>query len=66
MTVQIKEGHIVVILPINADLPLSSTGKSKMLASSGGAITAVDEKGNPVMFNGKPVKVNVSAYIPAK
>lgn len=49
-----------------ATLPASSTGKTALIASTGGfrEIDVLDDKGVPVLFDGKPLKLNLSAYVP--
>lgn len=57
MKAEIKNGMLVIEIPINPEPRLSSTGKSLLVATE----TAV----TGAIVKGKPVKVTLSAYIPA-
>lgn len=49
--------YLTVRLPIQRDLPLSSTGKSRTVASTGGFARPA------LTINGKAIRVNVNAII---
>ena len=57
MKVEIKDGNIIITLPLNSTPAPSASGKTLVVASSHGnqATTAV--------VQGKPVVVGVNAYI---
>ena len=57
MQVEIVNGYLVVKIPVNSPLVPSSTGKTDLVASSGGCM-----KTNAVV-NGKQVTVNLSAFV---
>jgi hypothetical protein len=50
---------LVVTLPINPDAPLSSTGKTRIVASTHG------NQPTPVTINGQVVKVGLTAFYKA-
>jgi hypothetical protein len=54
---EIKDGVLIIAIPIQAQPSTSSTGKSLIVATTGG-FTATT-----VQVNGKPVKINVTAII---
>lgn len=56
MKVEIKDGQLVITLPMENPTP-SSTGKSLIVASSHGAVKTDSQ------VNGKSVKINVTAFI---
>lgn len=53
----IKDGKIVIELPINDSLPLSGSGKTRVLAGTSGFETVAE-------FRGKEVKVSVNVIVP--
>lgn len=55
-TVEIKNGKLIVTLPICTPTP-SATGKTLVIASTRGNMQT------SAMVNGKPVTVGVNAYI---
>jgi|WetSurMetagenome_2_1015567.scaffolds.fasta_scaffold896834_1 hypothetical protein len=58
LQVQIKDGHLVITIPMNPPAR-SSTGKTLVVASTHG------NKTTDVMVDGKPVIIGVNAYIKA-
>jgi hypothetical protein len=56
MSAVIKDNHILITLPLQAPRP-SSTGKTLVVASTGGSVTS------SAVVNGKPVTIGVNAYI---
>lgn len=56
MKTEIKDGNMIITIPMEKPTP-SSTGKSLIVASSHGAVKT------DAIVNGKPVKVNISAFI---
>lgn len=56
--VSIKDGKIIIELPIVANVPVTSTGKSRKLAGTVGFESAGIE------FRGCEVKINVNAIVP--
>ena len=58
MTAEIKDGMLIITLPMQAPTP-SSTGKTLVVASTHGNQKAGLE------VNGKPVKIGVNAFIEA-
>lgn len=57
VTAEIKDGKLIITLPVNQQPVTSSTGKSKIVASTGGFASTT------VVVNGQQVKVNVTAII---
>jgi hypothetical protein len=58
MKVTIEKNELVIRIGLNEAAPLSSTGKTRVIASTGGFTTT------DVAFKGQPVKVNLTATIP--
>lgn len=58
MKVEIKDGNLIITIPMQTPTP-SSTGKTLVVASSRGNVKT------DVMVNGKPVTIGLKAYIPA-
>lgn len=58
MKIEIKDGQLIITLPMNAIPVPSASGKTLVVASTHGnqATTAI--------VNGKPAVVGVNAYIP--
>jgi len=56
MIASIKDKTLVLVLPLMPLLP-SKSGRSRILASTGGG------KASEVVIDGKPVIVNVTAYV---
>ena len=56
-TVVIKDGAIVITLPVNDPPEASASGKSLVVASTHGNMVT------DAIINGKPVIVGVNAYI---
>lgn len=56
---ELKSGNLVLTIPANdaKELPLSSTGKTLIVASTHGNIPT------PVVVNGQPLIVSINAYI---
>ena len=50
---------LVVTLPINPDAPLSSTGKTRIVASTHG------NQATPITINGQTVKIGLTAFYKA-
>lgn len=57
MTAKIEGTNLVITIPMNATPVTSSTGKSKIVASTGGFMATT------VSVQGQPVKVNLTAII---
>jgi len=57
MKAEIKDGNLVLTLPINPTPAPSASGKTLVVASSHGNLTT------SVLIDGKPVVVGVNAYI---
>lgn len=54
------KGNLVITIPANTtNPPSSSTGKTRIVASTGGGTST------PLMVNGKPVTINLTAWIKA-
>jgi hypothetical protein len=60
MQVEIKNGNLIITLPLNSSPSLSSTGKTLICAGTGGFVRSTAQ------INGKPVSVSVNAVIPNK
>ena len=56
MQVQIKDGHLVISIPLQTPTP-SASGKTKVVATSRG------NKATTATIEGKPVIVGLNAYI---
>lgn len=56
---ELRNGNLILSIPVNdaKDLPLSTTGKTLIVASTHGNIPT------PVMVNGQPLVVSINAYI---
>lgn len=56
---ELKNGNLILSIPVNdaKDLPLSTTGKTLIVASTHGNIPT------PVTVNGQPLVVSINAYI---
>jgi hypothetical protein len=50
---------LVVTIPVNADAPLSSTGKTRLVATTHG------NQPTPITINGQVVKVGLTAFYKA-
>ena len=59
MTVSQDKNNLVITIPMAAKPSISSTGKTKVVASSGGF------QPTTVTVDGKQVKINLTATIPA-
>jgi len=59
MTAEIKDGMLIITLPMQTPSP-SSTGKTLVVASTHG-----NQKMPGLEVNGKPVKIGVNAFIEA-
>lgn len=57
VTIDEKRGVMVVEMPINKNTPPSASGKSRVLATTGGG------KSSDAQWQGKPVTINLTAYI---
>lgn len=64
MQVQIKDGHLVIAVPLQTP-SASATGKTLVIASSRGNKTTDVELADP-RYKGKKITVGVNAYISAK
>jgi hypothetical protein len=60
MQVEIKDGNLVISIPVNNPMPLSKTGKSKLVASTGGNLVTA------IQIDGKPVKIGLNAFVDAQ
>ena len=56
MKAEIKDGQLIITIPINDPRP-SASGKTLVVATSGG------NQATAAVVNGKPVIVGVNAYI---
>ncbi len=59
MTAEIKNGNLIVTIPLNATPTPSATGKTLVVASSHG------NQATNAQVNGKPVVVGLNAYVKA-
>ena len=59
MDVKIEESTLVIKIDVNDPLPLSKSGKSKILASTAG------NKKAGIEVDGKELIIGLNAYIPA-
>ena len=57
MKTEIKDGNLTIIIPMNPTPVRSASGKTLVVASSYGAVPTAEQ------IDGKPVKVNVTAWI---
>ncbi len=57
MKAEIKDGNLVITMPINPNPSPSASGKTLVVASSSG------NKQTDVIVNGKNVTIGVNAYI---
>jgi hypothetical protein len=57
MEIKIEGDKIHIILPINAALPPSKSGKSRIVATSNGIVATA------AIYSGKPVKCGVNCFI---
>lgn len=57
MKASINKGILTIEIPVNATPTLSSSGKTLIVASSGGNIATT------ATVNGKPVTIGLNAYI---
>lgn len=57
MQTEIKDGYLAIMLPMEKDLPLSRSGKTRIVASTRGNVKT------SATFNGQPVTVTLTAYI---
>lgn len=57
MHAEIKNGNLIVTLPVNPNPAPSASGKTLVVASSSG------NKTTSVIVNGKPVTIGINAYI---
>ena len=57
MNAVIKDGNLIITLPVNPNPSPSASGKTLVVASSSG------NKATAVIVNGKPVTIGVNAYI---
>jgi hypothetical protein len=56
MTAVIEKGELVIRVPLHDPRP-STSGKTLLVASSGGTVTT------SAMVQGKPIKIGVNAFI---
>jgi hypothetical protein len=60
VTVEMKNGNLVITVPVNEkNLPLSKSGKSLLVASTNGNLVT------DVKVKGKSLTIGLNAYIPA-
>ena len=59
MTVKIENGNLVITIPANTNPPISKTGKSRIVATTGGFMAST------AVVAGKPVKIGLNAIIAA-
>lgn len=57
MLAEIKDGNLIITLPVNPNPAPSASGKTLVVATSSG------NKATSVIVNGKPVTIGVNAYI---
>lgn len=60
MTTTIEDGHLVIKVPLHNNPPVSSTGKSKLVASTNGFFKT------GLTHLGQPVSVSLNVIIPNK
>jgi hypothetical protein len=60
MNTEIKNNNVIITLPLNPAPSLSSTGKTFIIAGTGGFVRTT------AIVNGKPVSISVNVTIPAK
>lgn len=59
MKVEIKDGHLIISIPVNDPPVASKSGKSLLIASTNGTTTT------NILVKGKPLKVGLNAYTEA-
>lgn len=59
MQVQIKDGNLIIAIPLQTPTPSKSSGKTLVVASTHG------NKATTATVNGKVVTIGLNAYIPA-
>lgn len=57
MQAEIKNGKLIITIPVNSTPTESKTGKSKVVASTNGNVTT------SIIIDGQPLVVGVNAYI---
>lgn len=60
MFAEIKDGNLIITLPVNRIPTPSKSGNSRIVATSGG------NKPTSVIVDGQPVTIGVNAYISNK
>jgi hypothetical protein len=58
MKTQIKDGMLTITIPVNANPPLSNSGKTRVVATTNGFL-----QGEAVV-NNHPIKVSLNVIIP--
>lgn len=57
MQAEIKNDELIIRVKIDKNLPPSTSGKSRLLATSGG------NPSTDLKYQGKDVKINLTAYV---
>lgn len=57
MQVEIKDGKLIITVPVNKPLVRSASGKTLLVASSNGNVATT------AVVDGKPVVVGLNAYV---
>ena len=57
MKAEIKDGNLIITIPVETELRPSASGKTLVVASTHGGMVS------SVQVNGKPVTINLNAYI---
>ena len=60
MNAAIKDGILIINIPVQTPAPLSKSQKSRVIASTNGNVKLPN-----LVVNGKPVTIGLNAYIPA-
>jgi len=58
MQAEIKGSNLVITIPADLDPKPSKSGKSRMVATTGGFVTTT------ALVKGKPIKIGLNAVIP--
>ncbi len=66
MKATIKDGNIVITMPLFAPPHLSTKKKSMLVASTGGAVALANGEGNAIKVDGKPIVFSGNVYYDAR
>lgn len=58
-------GELSVLIKISGEMVQSATGKSMVLATTGGNVDVTDQSGHAVTIDGKQLKLGLTAYVKA-